>query len=412
MSGAGQPASSMRCLISGTARAASGVLTVTRTISDPASASSTHCRAVAAASAVSVIVMLWTTMGAPPPTCTPPTRTPIVLDSRTGDAIGTIILMSDSAGAVAPAFFDDARPAGGQARQNRTEGQFDMRTIQAAIAVTVLVFVWGAVTRAQVAVTTSDITRLETTAADLDKQIKAVEPSDPKFAADARKSLSDLRDEIAYLRVKLRRDGAVTQAEYTDVRDRLETLRVKTMGQPQVSAQPVLAPEAAERPFTVAVGTQLDVRLQTPLTSRTAKVEERFEATTVLDFAQGKDVVIPAGSVVRGFVSSVRPAGKIDRTGSLTLSFDELVIERRVAKLRASVVKALDPKVSDDVQRIGAGAVVGAVIGGILGGGKGALVGVLIGGGGTIASTEGSDVDLAVGTVLRIRVDQPIEVWR
>ena len=47
MSGAVQPASSMRCLISGTAAAASGVLTVTRTISDPASASSTHCRAVA-----------------------------------------------------------------------------------------------------------------------------------------------------------------------------------------------------------------------------------------------------------------------------------------------------------------------------------------------------------------------------
>ncbi len=36
-------------------------------------------RAVAAASAVSVIVMLWTTTGAPPPTWTGPTRTPIVL---------------------------------------------------------------------------------------------------------------------------------------------------------------------------------------------------------------------------------------------------------------------------------------------------------------------------------------------
>ena len=38
MSGAVQPASSMRCLISGTAAAASGTLTVTRTISEPASA--------------------------------------------------------------------------------------------------------------------------------------------------------------------------------------------------------------------------------------------------------------------------------------------------------------------------------------------------------------------------------------
>ena len=43
MSGAVQPASSIRCLISGTARAASGMFTVTRTISEPASASSMHC---------------------------------------------------------------------------------------------------------------------------------------------------------------------------------------------------------------------------------------------------------------------------------------------------------------------------------------------------------------------------------
>src|SRR5688572_16868478 len=91
MRGALHPASSIRCLISGTAAAASGVLTVTRTISDPASASSTHCFAVAAASLVSVMVMLWTTTGAPPPTWTSPTRTPKVLCSLTGIAIDSII---------------------------------------------------------------------------------------------------------------------------------------------------------------------------------------------------------------------------------------------------------------------------------------------------------------------------------
>jgi hypothetical protein len=41
---------------------------------------------------------------------------------------------------------------------------------------------------------------------------------------------------------------------------------------------------------------------------------------------------------------------------------------------------------------------------------KGALLGVLIGAGGTIAATEGTDVKLPLGTVLRIRVDQPLEV--
>ena len=83
MSGAVQPASIMRCLISGMAAAAFGRLTVTRTISEPAWASSMHCCAVTAASAVSVLVIDCTTTGAPPPTWTAPTRgsptrTPIV----------------------------------------------------------------------------------------------------------------------------------------------------------------------------------------------------------------------------------------------------------------------------------------------------------------------------------------------
>jgi hypothetical protein len=164
--------------------------------------------------------------------------------------------------------------------------------------------------------------------------------------------------------------------------------------------------------WTVAVGEELDVRLQTPLNSKTSKVENRFEATTIVDFSINNDVVIPAGTLVRGFVSSVSAAGKISRRGSLTLSFDEIRIGTRSQRLRASVTQALDGKVSEDATRIGAGAVVGGIIGGLLGGGKGALIGVLVGGGGTIAATEGTDVDLPVGTILRIRIDQPLEIMR
>ena len=291
-----------------------------------------------------------------------------------------------------------------------------MRLRHSALAVCLLLFtvaVTGAAAR-QAAVTTSDLDRLDATATDIDRQVKAAEGTDPTLAKESAKSLADLRDEVTYLRVKLRRDGAVPRNEYADVRDRLETLRVKLQG--PAAAPP--AQRAAETPastnermYTLVVGTEFEVRLQTPLSSRTAKPEQRFEATTVDDVMMEKAVAVPAGSLVRGFVSSVKPAGRVDRTGSLTLSFDELVVGQRVSRLRGSVVKALDPKISDDITKIGAGAAVGAVIGGLLGGGKGALVGVLIGGGGTIASTEGSDVDLAAGTVLRIRLDQPLEVW-
>ena len=39
---------------------------------------------------------------------------------------------------------------------------------------------------------------------------------------------------------------------------------------------------------------------------------------------------------------------------------------------------------------------------------KGAVAGVLIGGGGTIAATEGKEVDLPQGTVLRVRIESPV----
>src|SRR4051794_2474576 len=65
--------------ISGTAAAAAGVLTVTRTSSLPACASCATWIAVASGSAVSVFVIDWTTTGWALPTGTPPTSTVTVL---------------------------------------------------------------------------------------------------------------------------------------------------------------------------------------------------------------------------------------------------------------------------------------------------------------------------------------------
>src|SRR5829696_4508136 len=68
------PESASRAAISGTAAAASSLLTVMRTICEPARASATIWAAVAAGSAVSVFVIDWTTIGCADPTGTEPTR--------------------------------------------------------------------------------------------------------------------------------------------------------------------------------------------------------------------------------------------------------------------------------------------------------------------------------------------------
>jgi hypothetical protein len=284
-----------------------------------------------------------------------------------------------------------------------------MRTLR-TIAIWIAVMGLGATMLAQ-AVTEADLAKLDVTASEISKQAASLRPSDPTLAADVEKSLALLKEDVIYLRVRLRREGSVQRADYNDVRDRLETLRVKALG-PKVTGQPVLQddPKTPGDMWVVPVGTEMDVRLQTALNSGTAKVEQRFEATTLVDLKLGGEVRIPAGTLVRGFVGSVRGAGRVERKGSLTLAFDEILLPHGRSRLRASVTQALDGKSSEDISRIGTGAAVGAIIGGLIGGGKGLLLGVLVGGGGTIAATDGSDVNLPIGTVLRIRIDAPLEI--
>ena len=262
---------------------------------------------------------------------------------------------------------------------------------------------------AQTAVTAADLAKLDADLSRVASQITSLKKTDPTLATASEKTMADLQEELSYLKVKLRREGSVQAKDAKDLGDRIETLRVKT--QPQtVKAQPVMNDEPLEKVVKIPVGTQIDVRLQTSLNSATAKVEQRFEATTLVDVSTAGVLAIPAGSVARGFVSSVRPAGRIERRGSITLSFDELVVGGKHPPMRASVMQALDGKMGDDTGRIGAGAAAGAILGGLIGGAKGLLAGILIGGGGTIAATDGANADLPAGTILRIRLDQPLEV--
>jgi len=277
---------------------------------------------------------------------------------------------------------------------------------------TLLIFVLGlGATMLAQAVTEADLARLDAAASEISQRVANLRASDSTLASQVERSLALLKEDIVYLRVRLRREGTLQRADYTDVRDRLETLRVKSLGE-KVTGQPVMGddPKTGGDVWIVPVGTEMDVRLQTALSSATAKVEERFEATTLVDLRLGGAVRIPAGTIVRGFVGSVRTAGRVERKGSLTLAFDEILLPQGASRLRASVTKALDGKSSEDISRIGTGAAIGAIVGGIIGGGKGVLLGVLVGGGGTIAATDGSDVNLPIGTVLRLRVDAPLEI--
>jgi hypothetical protein len=283
---------------------------------------------------------------------------------------------------------------------------------------------------AQQSVSTGDIQRLQDQVFQAGSELSRLRATDSALASELETKLDELREEVVYLKVKLRKDGFVNRTEYADLRDRLQDLRSRARGEHRGTRPFGGAPGGVsggtsggvsggvsddrgtpETASSIPVGQEIDVRLQTELSSSTSQVEERFEATTVADLGSGNRVLIPAGSLVRGVIRSVDKATRTDRRGSLTLAFDQITIGGRAYPIRGLVVDPVEGEgMKSEAGRIGAGAGVGAIIGGIIGGVKGALLGVLIGGGGTIAATPGKDVTLPAGTVLRMRLDTPPDI--
>jgi len=275
--------------------------------------------------------------------------------------------------------------------------------------------------RAQSSVTSADIQRLQDVSYEASRDVAQARTRDAVLASQLQAELDDARDEVIYLKVKLRRNEPMSRGDYNDVRDRIENIRTRARGDsaggytpPAGSRSESVPPPAtsrrAQNPNEIPVGTEFDVRLQTSLSSKTAQVEDRFEATTMVDLLDERGrVLVPSGSVMRGVVSSVNKATRTDRKGSLTVAFDQVTINGRAHPMRATVTQALESEgIKGEAGKIGIGAGAGAILGAILGGAKGALAGILIGGGGTIAATEGKDVELPVGTTLRVRLDSPL----
>jgi len=283
-------------------------------------------------------------------------------------------------------------------------------------------------------VTQDEIQRLNDSVYLAERDVTSLRTRDSARATTLQTEVDDLRDEVVYLKVKLRKERSLSRSEYSDVQNRIEDVRSRARGNASsaysfpsrdsssgsaassASSAPVTSapstPRAVPRGMTeVPSGTEMDVRLQNSLNSGTATVEDRFEATTLVDLSVDGHVAIPAGSLVRGVVTAVEAGTRTNRTSRMTVSFDRLTVNGRGYPIRGTVTQAIEGEgIRGEAGRAGVGAGVGAIIGGILGGFKGALAGILIGGGGTIAATEGKEVELPQGSVLRVRLDSPVQV--
>jgi len=181
-------------------------------------------------------------------------------------------------------------------------------------------------------------------------------------------------------------------------------------------AKPTPLPAIAKfREFTLPEGTNLAVRLGSAVGSDTSRVEDPIEATlsdaVVVDGVE----VFPVGSVIRGEVAAVQPAGKVKGRASLALRFTSVSVagrdERSAIVARTSMMAPATK--GEDAAKIAIPAAGGAIIGGIIGGSKGAAIGTAVGGGGgaaVVLSTTGEEIRLARGAVLTLSLDKASEV--
>lgn len=199
----------------------------------------------------------------------------------------------------------------------------------------------------------------------------------------------------------------------------------QTRPQPQQTtrrAAPPPAPPAAPRPtmLRLAAGTRFDMAATDTISSRTAKAGDTFTARLVEDVRNPAGVVvIPAGSVVNGTITEVKPAPNPRTPGTLTLAVNSVTVRGTSYPIAASIDSVETTHqgrgvTTGDVAKVGAGAVAGAVIGRVVGGNrKGTIIGGVVGGiagAGAAVESKDSDIVLPAGAHIIVSLTQELAV--
>jgi hypothetical protein len=179
-----------------------------------------------------------------------------------------------------------------------------------------------------------------------------------------------------------------------------------------------LTPPPAPTPpalVVVPAGTTLAAELVTPLSTKTARKGDRFQAQLASPIMVDGKVAVPAGALVEGYVvEKVSGSQKIGATPSLTLTFDKLVPtpDYSVA-ISGQLTQTGKSEAGADTAKIAGGAIVGAIIGHqVSKDNKGTILGGVLGAaaGSAAAKNTGSEIELPAGTQVGFVLNAPIEV--
>lgn len=171
----------------------------------------------------------------------------------------------------------------------------------------------------------------------------------------------------------------------------------------------------SERTMTIPAGTQIVIAMKKTLDSGENLPGDPFSAEVIQDVQVDGHNAIPAGSIVRGEVASVKAAKRGAGQASMTLAFNSLTLpDDTVAPLAASLSEQTESKKGRNAAVIGGSAAGGALLGKMIGKDtKDAVMGAVVGGAigtGVVMAQEGAQVKIPKGAELVIQLDEPMKI--
>lgn len=180
--------------------------------------------------------------------------------------------------------------------------------------------------------------------------------------------------------------------------------------------------------YTVNANQIIRVRMEDTITSRNARIGDRFRTTVVDPVYAGGIEVIPAGSTIVGRVASVKRAERKSKAGTMGVNFISLQLPNGTTRaINGSLTDVTGENNNYDeegqvtgrsatkrnVVFIGGGAAAGALIGAIAGGGKGAGIGAGVGAGLGVAGaffSKGKEAEVKPGTEFGVILNQRLSL--
>jgi len=174
--------------------------------------------------------------------------------------------------------------------------------------------------------------------------------------------------------------------------------------------------------------TEIFVRIQRSLNSKTARTGDRFHGQVEVPVTVEDRIIIPKGSFILGHVDVSQAAGRIQGTSQMRLLFDTVILPSGTTRSIQARLSAAEGQKLDDAREDGTmqgqgsqgsdtvgtatkGALPGAGVGAIAGGWKGAGIGAAAGAatGALIGLLKkGKHVELPRGTSITIQLEDDI----